>query len=82
MNWEDISDNAREVMKELGNFGPTRNPLEALIKGYMACEEGDDGRTYYDPTDLHKIAEGCMEVALWLIHRKEAAQLAQQETAK
>jgi len=79
MNWEDLSDNARAVMKELGDFGPTSRPLEAMVKGYMACEEGEDGRTYYGPSDLREIAAGCIEVADWLELRKAAAQAAQGE---
>ncbi len=75
--WEDLSDNARDTMEGLGNFGPTSNPLNAEVKGYVACEPGEDGRTYYGPDDLREIAAGCIEVADWLDARRAAAQLAQ-----
>ena len=82
MNWEDLSDNARAAMKMLGEFGPTSIPLNAEIKGCVACEEGEDGRTYYGPDDLQEIAAGCIEVSDWLIRRRAAAQLAQAQEGK
>ena len=69
MTWEDISDNAKDVMNELGNFSPTVRPENVEVKGYLHCEEGDDGRTYWSSADLRRIAQGCVEVADWLDKR-------------
>ena len=66
MNWEDTSELARDVMKELGDFSPTSHPANVEVKGYLHCDEGDDGRTYWTSDDLHRIAQG-----LSLIHISE-----------
>lgn len=73
MDWEAISEKARDVMKELGHFGPTTRAEEGLVKGYMACDDGDDGRCYWSSDDLRKVAAGCIEVADWLDARAKAA---------
>lgn len=72
MNWKDISDNAKGVMQELGNFSPTVNPANVEVKGYLHCDYGDDGRTYWSSDDLRNIANGCIEVADWLDARAAA----------
>lgn len=72
MNWEDTSELARDVMKELGDFSPTSHPANVEVKGYLHCDEGDDGRTYWTSDDLRKIAAGCVEVADWLDARAQS----------
>ncbi len=71
MDWnKDISDNAKEWMEELGNFSPTVNVHESLVKGYMLdFETGDAGNVYFDPSDLKGLAAACLEVADWLENR-------------
>lgn len=69
MEWEDVSTQARSVMKELGNFGPTVNILDRYVKGYTIGAGGESARTYYDSNDLRVIAASCVEVADWLDKR-------------
>lgn len=72
--WEKLSSNAHDVMKDLGDFGPTVHAYAREVKGYIRCEDGEDGRTYYDSNDLRRIAEGCLEVACWLDLRAAKAE--------
>lgn len=69
--WEEVSESARQVMKEMGNFSPTVNAEHKMVKG---CTDDGDGTwsTYLDSTDLRNIAEGCKEVADWLDARAES----------
>lgn len=68
MKWEDLSQLARDAMKELGNFGPTVNVADRLVKGWTCDDEGV-GKTYYSSDDLRQIAAACNEVADWLDKR-------------
>ncbi|MBQ0917499.1 hypothetical protein KBW71_03520 [Hydrogenophaga aromaticivorans] len=68
MKWEDVSEAAREVMKDMGNFSPTVNAKHKMVKGYMHDDEGG-GKVYLDSGDLRTIAAGCIEVADWLEKR-------------
>lgn len=70
MDWnKDISDSTNEWMVELGNFSPTVNVRDKLVKGYMTDGSGDAGRVYFDPSDLRGLAAACLEVADWLENR-------------
>lgn len=69
MNWDDLSESARKVMRELGNFSPTFHQSEKLVKGYTLDDEGDPGKRYYSSAYLRQIAEACVEVADWLDSR-------------
>jgi hypothetical protein len=70
--WEDLSERAHRVMKELGNFEPTVNVEQKLVKGYMFDDEcGHDAKTYFGPDDLRQMAAGMVEVADWLDKRAE-----------
>lgn len=66
--WEELSANALEGMKFLGNFSPTYSPR---VKGYMIDDEGDAGKVYLTPTDQRDLASACNEVADWLEERGE-----------
>lgn len=69
-NWEDISASARDVMKALGNFGPTVHASAREVKGYT-YEDGEGGKQYLSSDDLRRIAAACEEVAEWLDKRAE-----------
>lgn len=71
MNWDDISNHAKNWMRELGNFGPTVNKPDRLIKGYSACASGDVGKTYYSSDELRELSAACLEVADWLDARAQ-----------
>lgn len=67
MKWEDLSIDARQWMRDLGEFGPTVHAAKREVKGY-----GIDGKTYYTSEDLRGIAAACTEVADWLDRRAES----------
>lgn len=72
MNWTDVSQKARDVMKEFGNFSPTVHAANKEVKGYTHDDEGG-GKCYWSSDDLRGIAAACIEVANWLDKRAEAA---------
>ena len=72
MEWENLSTNALDVMKNLGNFTPTVNAAERSVKGYTQDDE-DGGRAYWESDYLRSVAAGCIEVADWL-DKRDAAQ--------
>jgi hypothetical protein len=69
MKWEDLTESARNTMKELGNFGPTVNIENREVKGYTLDAEGDAGKTYWSSQDLRLMAQDFVEVADWLDKR-------------
>lgn len=71
MNWNDLSERARDTMSELGNFGPTTNAKEREVKGYMLDPGGDAGKAYYNSSELRTMAEDLSEVADWLDKRAD-----------
>lgn len=66
MEWNQLSASALSTMKELGEFGPTLNVSSREIKGYP-----QEGKTYFDATDLRRMAKDFIEVANWLDARAE-----------
>lgn len=66
MKWNDISENAKLWMRELGNFGPTHNAAEKMVKGCTLDNFGDAVKIYYDSDNLRQMAKACIEVADWL----------------
>ena len=69
MNWDDdVSEDARDWLKMLGNFGPTVHAKNRELKGYL----GEEGRTYFDAGDLRNIAAALIEAANWLDKRADA----------
>ena len=73
--WGKLPTNALDVMKELGNFGPTVNAAHREVKGYMLDDEGDGVSRYWSSDDLRNIANGCNDVAEWLDQRAAIEQL-------
>jgi hypothetical protein len=74
MNWDDLDDATRRIMRELGEFGPTGNEEDKEVKGLAVTEDGEVVKMYYRSIDLRAIAEACIEVADWLDERGYAAQ--------
>lgn len=68
-HWESLSQNARDTMQQLGNFGPTTRAYAREVKGWTMCEDGFTERAYLGSNDLRNIAAGCIEVAQWLEER-------------
>ena len=72
MDWDtDVSKEARETMKFLGDFGPTVHAQSREVKGYMLNDDGG-GSVYLDAGELREIAAACNEVADWLDKRADA----------
>ena len=68
-HWESLSQNAKDAMQLLGDFGPTVHVANREVKGYTYNTDGEGGKAYYDNNDLRNIAAGCIEVAQWLEER-------------
>lgn len=66
MTWDSISVESRQVMDDLGGFGPTIRESERMVKGYMLGTDNEGCKTYFDSADLRRIAKACIEVANWL----------------
>lgn len=62
--WESLSQNAKDTMRLLGNFGPTVNVANREVKGYTYAADGEGGKAYYDSNDLRNIAAGLSEEEL------------------
>lgn len=74
MNWEDVSEEARRIMDELGNFSPTALVFDCEVKGWIYDEEtASRCKTYWTATNLRHIAAACNEVADWLDNRATEA---------
>lgn len=69
MEWTEVSAEARHWLEMLGHFGPTVRAENRELKGYL----GDEGRTYFDSSDLRNIAAAMIEAANWLDKRADAA---------
>ena len=73
LEWDQLPPEVLAEMRDLGNFGPTVRPLNREVKGYMRYDDGDDGRVYWDSSDLRRTAAACIRVADWLDARADAA---------
>lgn len=63
----ELSENCKEWMKVIGEFGPTVNIKEKLIKGSMYdFEEGYCIKTYFSADNLRELSNACQEMAKWL----------------
>jgi hypothetical protein len=71
----DLSQSALNTMRELGNFGPTVNPIARELKGYMLDPDGEQGKVYWSAADLRRISADLSEVASWLDQRAMEATL-------
>ena len=69
MQWIQVSESARNWMKTMGEFSPTVRPEYRVVKGWLKNEAPNDGRTYYDSSELRELAAACIEVADWLDKR-------------
>lgn len=74
-DWQELSQNALQIMQELGNFTPTSNFHLGEIKGYTYDDNGEGFKTYWNTEDLCKIASACLEVREWLLERKQQCTL-------
>ena len=69
--WKDLPEDVLDVMRSLGNFGPTVRVEDCMIKGYtIDPESGESGKEYLDANDLIEIANACIYVSNWLVERK------------
>ena len=70
---KELSQEAQEALKFLGNFGPTVHKHLAEVKGYMLDEEGS-GKVYLYSSDLRELADGLNQAADWLDERAKEPQ--------
>jgi hypothetical protein len=74
MRWDDLSNNTKSWMQLLGNFTPTVNVKDRMVKGYtIDPDDGSAGKTYHTSDELRELAEACNEVADWLDNRAAEA---------
>lgn len=73
MEWTDVSEKARDWMKEIGEFGPTVHAANREVKGRVADENNEFCKAYYTSDELRSLAAACTEVADWLDKRAAAA---------
>lgn len=79
MEWNDISEEARETMKSLGDFGPTVRAENKELKGYVLDDEdGGAMKCYCGSKDLRNMAAHFIEVADWLDKRASLAESSDQ----
>jgi len=66
----ELSKQAREDMKFLGNFSPTVDGKH--FKGYMLDADGDGecGKVYLSESDLRYLSRSCLEAAEYLAARR------------
>lgn len=65
--WDELSQDTLDVMKDLGEFQPTLDPVKKMVKGYTYDAEcGHVIKTYWDSNALRAIAAACVQVADWL----------------
>lgn len=72
MEWTDLSEKARDWMKDIGDFGPTVHAANREVKGSVADESGELCKAYYTSDELRSLAAACTEVADWLDKRAAA----------
>ena len=66
MNWNDLSVSARNLMIELGHFGPTVTFKDKQVKGWSRDEDNNTFKSYYSSDDLRQMSLDLKEVAAWL----------------
>jgi len=68
----DLSVEAQQWLLELGNFGPTVNTADCLMKGWTWDDEsGCPVKTYYSNEDFRSMVSAANEVADWLEARAD-----------
>jgi hypothetical protein len=72
MQWEDLSDNAKEIMLDLGNLLPKETPSDREVEGWVCGEFGETVTIGYSSHYLREMAAACLEVADWLDKRAES----------
>ena len=65
----------QETLQLLGNFGPTTNISDRMLKGWTIDNEADGlVKTYMSSRDLREIAEDLNSIAQWLDERATEAE--------
>ena len=71
--WTDLPKEVLDDMEWLGHFGPTVKPENRVLKGSMACGDGDVGKAYLGAGDARRLAKSLNAAADWLDARANAA---------
>ena len=72
MEWNELPKRVLENMEWLGNFGPTTNVEDKLIKGYMYDDDGG-GKCYLSSKELRELSEDLLIIAIFLEQRAPGA---------
>jgi len=72
----ELSARALETLAELGNFVPTVNVQDKLMKGYALDSDDERCKTYWSSADMRRIAAGLIEASDWLETRAAMAKQA------
>jgi hypothetical protein len=82
MKWEDLSESARDAMRELGGFEPTRHPESKTLRGTMYDADYGVDTAYFSCEKLREFAAAMVEVADWLEKRAQESEIEVPNTFK
>jgi hypothetical protein len=69
--WHELPKIVLDKIEFIGEFAPTVNPKEELLKGRMLDSDGDVRKVYLSAEDLQEIGNACLTVSKWLKERSE-----------
>lgn len=71
MEWQEVSERARETMELIGKYGPTNTAAWREVKGWCLDDDGEPIKCYLTAAELRLMAVDLVEVADWLDKRAE-----------
>lgn len=71
MKFEDLSQETRDWLRDLGQFSPITDAKRKTLKGVHHDPDEGPGKWYISSSDLREIAKACIETADWLDLRAE-----------
>jgi hypothetical protein len=71
LEWKELPHNVLSKIEFMGEFYPTLNPKEEMIKGRMLDLDGNVRKVYLSAEDLQEIGNACLTVSKWLKERSE-----------
>lgn len=71
MKFEDLSQETRDWLDDLGQFRPTADAKRKTMRGVFNNPDGGNEQWYISSSNLREIAKACVETADWLDRRAE-----------
>lgn len=68
---KELSIEAQQWLQVIGNFEPTINTADCLMKGWSMDEDGYPCKTYYNNEDFRSMSHAANEIADWLEERAD-----------